>query len=150
MKILVLNGPNLNMLGIRDQKHYGIVTLLDINKKLSALAKKQQVTLQFSQSNHEGELIDIIQQHRTKVDGILINAGALTHYGYALRDALADAKLPVVEIHLSNIHAREEFRKQDVLADIVVGGVFGFKENSYLLGLEALIGYIIKLKPNHK
>jgi 3-dehydroquinate dehydratase-2 len=146
MKILVLNGPNLNLLGVRDAKHYGTVTLERVNKALSATAKKRKATLSFFQSNHEGDLVDFIQKNREKVDGILINAGALTHYGYSLRDAITDSKLPTVEVHLSNVYAREAFRKTDVLSDIVVGGIFGFKQDSYIQGLEALISHIDSLK----
>jgi 3-dehydroquinate dehydratase-2 len=145
MKILVINGPNLNLLGAREKKHYGTVTLDKINKSLELIAKKHGANLVFFQSNHEGDLVDFIQKNREKSDGILVNAGALTHYGYSLRDALTDSKLPVVEVHLSNIYTREAFRKTDVLSDIVIGGVFGFKNESYVLGLEALISHIDRL-----
>lgn len=145
MRILVLNGPNLNMLGIRDQHHYGTITLVQIYEMLENIAQKQQVQLTFFQSNHEGELIDYLQENRTKIDGILINPGAFTHYGYGLRDALSDTKLPIVEVHLSNILEREEFRKTDVIEDIVVARIMGLKEQSYVQGLEKLIEHIKKI-----
>ena len=142
MKILVLNGPNLNRLGIRNKKHYGIVTLDTINKMLKDIAKKLGGELLFFQSNHEGELIDFVQKYQTDAEGILINPGALTHYGYSLRDALVDTQLPIVEVHLSDINKREPFRKIDVLDGIVVNRVMGMKEKSYTVGLEKLITYI--------
>ncbi len=142
MKILVLNGPNLNMLGKRNVNHYGTLTLEEINNLLAVEAKKQAVSLTFFQSNHEGKLVDAIQEQRGKIDGILINAGALTHYGYSLRDALEDAGVPVMEVHLSDITKREEFRKIDVLNGVAVDKVMGLKEKSYLVGLEKLIKHI--------
>ena len=145
MNILVLNGPNLNMLGLREQKHYGKVTLDEIISLLKAKANDHGVKLSFFQSNHEGALVDYVQEHRSKIDGILINPGALTHYGYSLRDALADTKLPVVEVHLSDIENREDFRKIDVLDGIVIERVMGKKEKSYLQGLERLISHIKNL-----
>jgi len=144
MKILVLNGPNLNMLGKRDHKHYGRLTLKKINHLLEIKAKKLGVKLLFFQSNHEGDLVDFIQKQTGKCQGILINPGALTHYGYALRDALSDTKLPVVEIHLSKIDQREKFRKIDVLDGIVIKKISGLKEKSYLLGLKILVDYLKK------
>ncbi len=142
MRVLVINGPNLNLLGVRDAHHYGTVTLETITKTLTAEAKKQNVKLSFFQSNHEGAIVDYIQENRESADGILINAGALTHYGLSLRDALTDSKLPVAEVHLSNVYAREAFRKNDVISDIVIGGIFGFKQDSYVYGLGALISHI--------
>lgn len=142
MTILIINGPNLNLLGIREQKHYGSATLKKINAALNVVAKKHNVKLLFYQSNHEGNIIDFIQENRELAAGILINTGALTHYGYSLRDSLTDSRLPIVEVHLSNIYTREAFRKNDVISDIAVGGIFGFRQNSYILGLEALISYI--------
>lgn len=144
MKILVMNGPNLNMLGVRDQHHYGNITLAQIYAMLEEIAKNEKVTVTFFQSNHEGALIDYLQENRTKLDGILINPGALTHYGYGLRDALSDTKLPIVEVHLSNILERETFRKTDVIEDIVVERIMGLKEQSYVQGLKKLIRYILK------
>lgn len=142
MKILVINGPNLNSLGKRDKKQYGIITLDEINNKLTDIAKKQHVILDFFQSNHEGELIDFIQEHAGSADGILINPAALTHYGYSLRDALVDTNLPIVEVHLSDITKRESFRKIDILDGIVIDRVMGLKEKSYEAGLEKLIQHI--------
>lgn len=138
--ILVLHGPNLNLLGTREPEVYGHHTLDDINRLLSDHATPHKITLQFLQSNHEGELIDAIHAARLSVEGILINPGAFTHYSYALRDAIAGVDLPTVEIHLSNIHAREEFRHHSVLASICVGQISGFGWRSYVLGLTALIG----------
>lgn len=140
MKILVINGPNLNMLGKRDSEKYGALTLVQINELLQKKAEEQNVTLVFFQSNHEGEIIDFLQ--RQKADGVLINPGALTHYGYSLRDALEDALLPAVEVHLSNIEEREEFRKIDVFTGIVRDRIMGHKDQSYVLGFEKLLEVI--------
>lgn len=144
MKILVINGPNLNMLGKRDISLYGPKTLEDIQQNLKDIAQKENVELVFFQSNHEGALIDFIQENYIKASGILINPGALTHYGYSLRDCLSDAKLPIVEIHLSHILEREEFRKTDVLDDIVIKRVMGQKEKSYEIGLVFLLTHILQ------
>jgi len=139
MKILVINGPNLNMLGKREPAHYDIDTLASIEQKLAEKGKTLGCELIFFQSNHEGGIIDFIQEKAPKADGILINPGALTHYGYSLHDALVDAGLPVVEVHLSDIHAREGWRKISVIADVAIKQVSGLKTQSYLLGLEALV-----------
>ena len=145
MKIMVINGPNLNMLGRREPEHYGGETLESIEKLLTGDAVGLGCELAFFQSNHEGAIIDFIQKEVSQCDGILINPGALTHYGYSLRDALANCKLPVVEVHLSNIHAREEWRKLSVTAEVAVGQIAGFKAESYRLGLTALTDYIRSL-----
>jgi 3-dehydroquinate dehydratase-2 len=142
MKILVINGPNLNMLGRREAKHYGTDTLPSIERALIEKGKTLGCELVFFQSNHEGALIDFIQEKALKADGILINPGALTHYGYSLHDALVDCGLPVVEVHLSDIHAREEWRKISVISDVAIKQISGLKTQSYLLGLEALVKYI--------
>jgi 3-dehydroquinate dehydratase-2 len=142
MIILVINGPNLNMLGRRQAKHYGSDTLSSIEKALTEKAKTLDCELVFFQSNHEGALIDFIQEKTGGADGILINPGALTHYGYSLHDALVDAALPVVEVHLSDIHAREKWRKISVISDVVIKQIAGLKTQSYLLGLEALVKHI--------
>ena len=145
MKILILHGPNLNMLGIRDEKLYGLQTLDEINSQLIAIAKESNIEVAFFQSNHEGALIDYLQENAGSANGILINPGALTHYGYSLRDALSDTKLPIVEVHLSNIEDREDFRKIDVLTGIAIEKIIGIKGKSYTLGLENLIKHIQKL-----
>ncbi len=142
MKILVINGPNLNLLGKRDKKIYGSLTLVQINALLSQKAKELGTRVVFFQSNHEGEIIDFLQKQDSRTDGILINPGALTHYGYSLRDALVDTQLPIIEVHLSDIDNREKFRKIDVLEGIVVENIKGLQEESYLLGLERLTHYI--------
>lgn len=142
-QILILNGPNLNMLGIRDPAVYGSDTLASIESNLRKLAEGMEVTLQFLQSNHEGVLIDAIHGAYGHVDGILINPGAYTHYSYAIRDALAAVSIPTVEVHLSNIHKREEFRHLSVIAPIAVGQITGFGAYGYEMGLMALYHHIL-------
>jgi 3-dehydroquinate dehydratase-2 len=142
MKILVINGPNLNMLGRREAKHYGSDSLESIERKLAQKGKALGCELVFFQSNHEGSIIDFIQEKASGTDGILINPGALTHYGYSLHDALVDCGLPVVEVHLSDIHAREEWRKISVIADVAIRQISGLKTKGYLLGLETLVEHI--------
>lgn len=142
MKILVINGPNLNMLGRRDAEHYGSDTLPSIERALIEKSQSLGCELIFFQSNHEGAIIDFIQGNTDEADGILINPAALTHYGYSLHDALLDAGLPVVEVHLSDIRNREEWRKLSVIADVTLKQVSGLKKQSYILGLEALVEHI--------
>jgi len=142
-KILVLHGVNLNMFGKRDPGQYGTITLDEINEKLKGLAKELGVKLEAFQTNHEGAMCEKIHQaHQGEVDAVVINAGAWTHYSYALRDALAILKVPIVEVHMSNIHAREEFRRYSVISSIAKGQIAGFGVQSYLLGLRAAMELI--------
>lgn len=140
--ILVLHGPNLNLLGKREPGIYGVVTLETINHQLQQAAQTLQVTLEVRQSNHEGVLIDAIQAALGHHRGILINPGAYTHTSVAIRDAIAAVNLPAVEVHLSNIHRREEFRHYSYIAPVAVGQISGFGAHSYLLGLQALVNYL--------
>ncbi len=142
MRILVLHGPNLNLLGLREPHIYGRETLDDINSRLQALAAQSNAELRIVQSNHEGVLVDELHAARGAFDGILINPAAFTHYSYALRDAIAATDLPAVEVHLSNVHKREEFRHTSVIVPVCVGQVMGFGWRSYLLGLEGLINFL--------
>ncbi|HOQ00228.1 MAG TPA: type II 3-dehydroquinate dehydratase [Acetivibrio clariflavus] len=136
-KILIINGPNLNLLGTREKEVYGTETLDDIAKKVAEEAAKLNVNIEFFQSNHEGDIIDKIHAARGNTDAIIINPGAYTHYSIAIRDAIKAVEIPAIEIHLSNIHAREEFRSHSVIAPVCVGQICGFGSNSYILGLNA-------------
>ena len=143
MRILTLNGINLNMFGKRDPAHYGHATLEQIEAQLQALAGELGVTLECFQSNCEGAMCERIHlAHGQAVDAVLINAGAWTHYSYGIRDALAILRCPIVELHMSNVHAREPFRHVSVLADIVRGQICGFGPDSYLLGLRAAVAAV--------
>jgi len=146
MKILIINGPNLNMLGKRDPNKYGKVTLLEINEKLKKLAKELNCQLEFFQSNHEGEIIDFLQQESSrKADGILVNPGALIRYAYSFRQALVDHGKPVMEIHMSDINKTGVNKRVNVLEDIRIGQITGLKEESYFEGLKQLISFIKKI-----
>ena len=142
MKVLVLHGINLNMFGKRDPKQYGTITLDQINDRLSALGQELGVAVENFQTNFEGALCERVHQaHHDKVDAVVINAGAWTHYSYGIRDALGILTCPIVEVHMSNIHAREAFRHHSVLADIVQGQIAGFGVDSYLLGLRTAVSH---------
>ncbi len=140
-KIIVINGPNLNLLGTREKSIYGDKTLEDINLILTKYAEENSSEIISFQSNIEGEIIDFIQKNRTS-DGLLINPGAYTHTSIAIRDAISGISIPAVEVHISNIHSREEFRKHSYIAPVCIGQISGFGIYSYVLGLEALINYL--------
>ncbi len=140
--ILILNGPNLNLLGTRQPEIYGPTTLADIEALCADKAKALNVSLDFQQSNHEGALIDAIHEARGKYAGIILNAGAFTHTSVALMDAISSAMVPVVELHLSNIHAREEFRKTSFIAPVAIGQICGFGAAGYPLAMDALLSYL--------
>jgi len=140
MKILVINGPNLNILGKRNKAIYGDKTLPEIDAMLKKQGQSLGIDVISFQSNSEGKLIDFIQEHSPQADGIIINSGALTHYGFSLRDALADSELPVIEVHLSNIYAREDWRAKSVIAPIARGQISGLGWRGYVAALRTLVG----------
>lgn len=136
-KILVIHGPNLNLLGEREPGVYGTDTFDSINSEIVELAVKKGMFCEIFQSNHEGEIIDQLHLARKSFNGVILNAGAYTHYSYAIRDAIAAIKIPVIEVHLSNIHARDEFRHNSVIAPVCAGQIAGFGKDSYFLAVEA-------------
>ncbi len=142
MKIGILHGPNLNLLGERDPARYGRRTLAEIDDALRSRARELDAEVEPFQSNHEGALVDRVQSRSAELDGWIVNAAALTHTSIALRDALEACGRPFVEVHLSNVHAREAFRRASLLSDLAVGVVVGFRERSYLFGLEGLIRHL--------
>jgi 3-dehydroquinate dehydratase II len=142
LSVIILHGPNLNLLGLREPGIYGVSTLAQINARAIALGKSLDVVVTSMQSNHEGVLVDAIHAARDLHDGIVINAGAYTHTSIAIRDAIAAVQMPTVEVHLSNIYKRETFRHHSYLASIVVGQISGFGAYSYELGLQALVNYL--------
>lgn len=141
-RILVINGPNLNNLGKRDIGHYGSITLVDIEDRVAARAKQLGIEVAFFQSNHEGAIVDFIQAESHNSAGIIINAGALTQVGYSILDALLDSKLPIIEVHISNIHAREEFRRHSVIAPYAMGQIAGLGWRGYSYALESFLAHI--------
>ena len=144
MNILLINGPNLNLLGTREPEIYGNKTLSDIEQDLMKAAESKKILLECFQSNHEGEIVDKIQDSLKSIHGILINAGALTHTSISIRDALIGSKIPFVELHISNIFSREEFRKESFLTDKAIGIISGFGITSYFLALEGIIEFLKK------
>lgn len=146
MKILILHGPNLNLLGTREPDKYGDMTLDDINQEIKTLACELDVEVDFYQSNIEGELVDKVQEAKGEFDGIIINPAAYTHTSVALRDVFLAVDIPTVEVHISNIHAREEFRQKSYIAPVCIGQISGFKQDSYKLALSGLVNYLCNKK----
>ena len=137
-KIIIINGPNLNLLGEREQSQYGSITFEKLKENCTIKSKELGLDVNFTQSNIEGELVDIIQESRKKFDGIIINAAAFTHTSVAIRDALSLFKKPIIEIHISNIYKREEFRQKSLISDVVNGGIFGLGSEGYILAIIAM------------
>jgi len=144
MKIIILNGPNLNLLGEREKSQYGSFTLKDIEKNCKQFAKQNNIDLSFFQSNIEGELVEKIQSSRNRENGLIINAGGYTHTSVAIHDALKILKIPIIELHISNIYNREEFRHKSLISKIARGVICGFGENGYVMALGAMKKYIEK------
>jgi 3-dehydroquinate dehydratase-2 len=144
INVLILHGPNLNLLGEREPEIYGKLALSDIDEEIKSLAHSMGIAVKCFQSNHEGALIDFIHEHRRWAQGMVFNPGALTHYSYSLRDAIAAVQLPTVEVHISDIHAREPFRSISVIAQVCLAQIYGRGLQSYLDGLKLLIGHLQK------
>jgi len=136
--IIIINGPNLNLLGEREQSQYGSITFEELRNNCLKKAKEIDIILEFSQSNIEGEIVSLIQEAKNKFDGIIINAAGFTHTSVAIRDALDIFKKPIIELHISNIYKREEFRRKSLISDIVTGGIFGLGDNGYILAIIAI------------
>ncbi len=136
--ILIINGPNLNLLGEREQSQYGSITFDELKKECIKKSKELNINLNFSQSNVEGEIVNFIQEARNNCDGIIINAAGFTHTSVAIRDALSIFKKPIIELHISNIYKREEFRQKSLISDVVTGGIFGIGANGYILAIIAM------------
>ncbi len=134
-KIIIINGPNLNLLGEREQSQYGTITFEKLKENCLKKSKELSLEVEFTQSNVEGELVNLIQESRKKFDGIIINAAAFTHTSVAIRDALNLFKKPIIEVHISNIYKREEFRQKSLISDIVTGGIFGLGDDGYILAI---------------
>ena len=137
-KIIIINGPNLNLLGEREQSQYGAITFDKLKENCINKSKELDLEIEFAQSNIEGEIVNLIQDSRKKFDGMIINAAAFTHTSVAIRDALSIFKKPIIELHLSNIYKREEFRHKSLISDIVTGGIFGLRDNGYILAIIAM------------
>ena len=146
MQVLVLHGPNLNMLGTREQSLYGTVSLKGINSAISKLAKEEGIKVEIRQSNAEGDLVTWIQEANQRFDAIVINPAAYTHTSVAIRDAIAAAAVPTVEVHLTNIHAREAYRRRSLTAGVVLGQIAGFGSQSYLLAIQAVVRHVKSAK----
>ena len=142
--IIIINGPNLNLLGEREQSQYGSVTFEQLKKNCFNKAKELNINLEFCQSNIEGEIVTLIQEAKNKFDGIVINAAGFTHTSVAIRDALDIYKKPIIELHISNIYKREEFRQKSLISDVVTGGIFGLGDNGYILAIIAMQNMLLK------
>jgi 3-dehydroquinate dehydratase-2 len=143
-KILIINGPNLNLLGEREQSQYGSITFNQLKNNCLEKAKELSINLEFTQSNIEGEIVTLIQKAKNKFDGIIINAAGFTHTSVAIRDALDIFKKPIIELHISNIYKREEFRKKSLISDVVSGGIFGLGDNGYILAIISMQNLLTK------
>jgi 3-dehydroquinate dehydratase-2 len=138
INIIIINGPNLNLLGEREQSQYGLITFQKLKENCLAKAKELNIHLEFTQSNIEGEIVNLVQEAKNKFDGIIINAAGFTHTSVAIRDALDIFKKPIIELHISNIYKREEFRRKSLISDIATGGIFGLGDNGYILAIIAM------------